>query len=213
MLKGLLLSIKGFFREKGHAATDLRLAGKEQIHNINQSIQALRDQHNTVAGDGILIERRIETGKRTLADLEDAIRHHKAEGNEALVQRAYSSHQSVSANIARDEELLQQTIDKANAILADIKALENDTESAERDLRDAATEQVATRAAANVEGIYKDLKGGALAGAIQHSKEQSARTEAARNLRKQDSNEDVFAYKKQSAGKSLDEILGTKSDA
>lgn len=213
MFKGLILTVKGFFREKSHAATDLRLAGKEQIHQINYSIQELRDQHNAVAADGILLEQAIAEYRKKLTDLEEAIRHHQSEGNVALVEKAYKSHQETSAKLARDEAALAETIATAKQILEDIETLELDTDDAKRNLRDAATQQVAARAGAKVESVHRDLKGGALAGTIQHVREQNASVQASRELRKRESNDDVFAYKKQGAGKSLDEILGNKTDA
>ena len=59
MFKGLILAAKGWFRAKAEDATDLRLAGREHIFNVNQSIEAVRAQRNEVAGKGIILEERI----------------------------------------------------------------------------------------------------------------------------------------------------------
>ncbi len=82
MLKGIALTIKGWFRGQAEAATDLRYAGREHIHEVKQGIEQVRDQRNEVAAKGILLEGRIATLEEQVANDIEAVRHWDAVGDE-----------------------------------------------------------------------------------------------------------------------------------
>ena len=59
MLKALWLSILGWFRTKAEENVDLRYAGKEQFARNEASIENVRKQRNSLAGDHLLLKKQI----------------------------------------------------------------------------------------------------------------------------------------------------------
>lgn len=207
MFKNLVLTVKGWFREKGNEHTDLRLAGKEHIHNINKSIDEVRAQHNAIGRRGIILENKIKEKTVEVAKFLDAVKHHNAAGDMALRDKAYAEYTKAQNELdeltAEKEDVLQQ----AEAIKDEIKNLERDTNAAKNELGKAATRQVIGAAMTNVEDIHDDLKRGPLSEAIEHHDEKAAGAEFRRRMRKEDDNSDVLAYQQQNNVLSLDSIL------
>lgn len=208
MLKGLFLTIKGWFNKKAEEATDLRLAGREHIRGVKRSIEEVRDQRNTVSGRGIVLENEIKALDITINSLADAVRHWAAEGDEEKKQRSYDEYSRVQQRRNRMQEDLDKIIDDVAQLDAEIQNLTDDTEQVQNDLHRAATAQVVGRASQKVEGIHKDLRAGALGGAIETVKETAATAEAARRARKADDKSDLLDYKQKAGVKSIDELLG-----
>lgn len=208
MLKGIALTIKGWFRGQAEAATDLRYAGREHIHEVKQGIEVVRDQRNEVAAKGILLEGRIATLEEQVAKDIEAVKHWNAAGDEAKKTRAYTAYQQ---NQKQLDKLIADKTDIENQVAdldAQILRLENDTEEASDDLTKAATQQVLGKAATKVESVHKNIKSGPLAGAIERSKEQGAKAEAQRRQRTAGDNSDLYSFQQNNNVLSMDELLG-----
>lgn len=211
MLKGIALTIKGWFRGQAEAATDLRYAGREHIHEVKQGIEQVRDQRNEVAAKGILLEGRIATLEEQVANDIEAVRHWDAVGDEGKKARAYTAYQQ---NQKQLDKLRADKVDIENQVAdldAQILRLENDTEDASDDLTKAATQQVLGKAATKVESVHKNIKSGPLAGAIERSKEQGAKAEAQRRQRTADDSSDLYSFQQSNNVLSMDELLGNSN--
>lgn len=211
MLKGIALTIKGWFRGQAEAATDLRYAGREHIHEVKQGIEQVRDQRNEVAAKGILLEGRIATLEEQVANDIEAVKHWNASGDEGKKARAYTAYQQ---NQKQLDKLRADKVDIENQVAdldAQIVRLENDTEDASDDLTKAATQQVLGKAATKVESVHKNIKSGPLAGAIERSKEQGAKAEAQRRQRTAGDNSDLYSFQQSNNVLSMDELLGNNN--
>lgn len=209
MFKGLILAAKGWFRAKAEDATDLRLAGREHIFNVNQSIEAVRAQRNEVAGKGIILEERIANLEKDVQKGIAAVKHWATAGDEDKKQRAYQAYQKDQQQLDKLKKDLVDLQEQVADLDAQIRQLENDTEEARDNLDKAATNQVLGKAASKVEGVHKDIKSGPLAGAIERSKQKSATAEATRRARVSSDNRDLYAFDQGANVLSMDDILGT----
>lgn len=212
-MKGILLTIMGWFNKKADQATDLRYAGREHIRRVNNSIEEVRAQYNEVAGHGILLENEIKEHEKKVAEYEDAVRHHNSTGDAEKRDKAYRLYTAEQGRLTEKRHALEETITLADDLKEQIRTLEQDTEEAKGTLRKAATQQVVGRATSKVEGIHKDLRSGPLAGAIEESRNIGATAEAARRARKENSDSDVLGYRKGGDVKSLDDLLGSPKAA
>lgn len=212
MLKGIALTIKGWFRAKAESATDLRLAGREHIHEVKQGIEQVRDQRNEVAAKGILLEERIANLEDQVAKDVEAVKHWNAAGDEGRKTRAYATYQQNQKQLDKLRADKVEIEDQVADLDAQITRLENDTEDAADDLGKAATQQVLGKAASKVESVHKNIKSGPLAGAIERSKEQGAKAEAQRRQRVAGDNSDLYSFQQSNNVLSMDELLGNSSN-
>lgn len=210
MLKGIALTVKGWFRGKTEAATDLRYAGREHIHNVKQSIETVRDQRNDVAAKGILLEDRIAKLEEQVAKDIDAVKHWANVGDEDRKARAYTTYQKNQQQLDKLRADKVEIEDQVADLDAQILRLENDTEDAADDLDKAATQQVLGKAASKVESVHKDIKSGPLSGAIDRAKETGAKAEAQRRQRTSGDNSDLYSFQQPTNVLSLDDLLGNK---
>lgn len=208
MFKGIALTVKGWFRKQAEEATDLRYAGREHIHNVNQSIEDVRAQRNEVAGKGIILEERIATLETKVQQGIAAVKHWASVGDEEKKQRSYVAYQKDQQQLDKLKKDLTDITDQVTDLDARILQLENDTEEARDDLDKAATQQMLGRASTKVESVHKNIKSGPLAGAINRSKEQGATAEAARRARTSADNRDLYVFDQGANVLSLDAILG-----
>ena len=81
MLKALWLSILGWFRTKAEEGTDLRYAGKEQFSRNQASIENVRKQRNSLAGDHLLLKKSITKTSTTVDEATTAFQKWTAEEN------------------------------------------------------------------------------------------------------------------------------------
>lgn len=207
MLKGLLLTILGWFGKKADQATDLRYAGREHIRQVKNSIENVRAQRNEVAGRGILLENDIDELEKKVQAYKEAVTYHHESGNEAKKQKAYRAYTAEQTKLNKANADLEENLELVAGLDEQLDILEQDTNEAKDSLHKAATQQMVGRAARSVEGIHKDLRSGPLAGAIEESKLGAATAEAARLSRKANDNSDVLAYKTQAGVMSMDDLL------
>jgi phage shock protein A len=209
-LKNLLLSILGFFRVKSNQAVDLRYAGNEHIHQVKNKIEDIRSQRNQLAGQGILLESKITIAKENVSKFTDAVKHHAAEGNEELKQKAYRAYMAEQTIL---DQLIENELDLRNQVAdldTSIARLEQDTNDAKNQLGKAASKQLVGKANGKVEDVHQSLSKGPLADVIEQSETDSAVAEARRRERKANDNSDVLAYQKKGAVLSMDELLGNE---
>lgn len=208
MLKGLLLTILGWFGKKADQATDLRYAGREHIRQVKNSIEEVRAQRNEVAGGGILLENEIADLERRVQHFADAVRHHDASGNTVNKDKAYRGYVAEEIKLNKARADLEENIVMVAELDEQIYILEQDTEEAKDSIQKAANQQMVGRAARKVEGVHKNLRSGPLSGAIEESKIGAATAEAARRSRKENDNSDVLAYRTEVGVMSMDDLLG-----
>ena len=81
MLKSLWLSILGWFRTKAEENVDLRYAGKEQFARNEASIENVRKQRNSLAGDHLLLKKRIAETSTKVDEATTAFQHWTDDGD------------------------------------------------------------------------------------------------------------------------------------
>lgn len=211
MLKGLWLTILGWFGKKADQATDLRYAGREHIRQVKNSIEEVRTQRNELAGRGILLENKIKDLESNVEKYAEAVRHHAVAGNADLKDKAYRAYVAEQTQLTKARADLDEVTEQLRLLDEQIEQLEEDTQDAKDALVKAANRQVLGRATRKVEGIHTDLHSGPLAGAIEESELNAASAEASRRLRKSKDNSDVLAYQTQTGVMSMDDLLGNTS--
>ena len=85
MLKALWLSILGWFRTKAEEGTDLRYVGKEQFSRNQASIENVRKQRNSLAGDHLLLKKSITKTSTAVDEATAAFQKWTAEENKEMV--------------------------------------------------------------------------------------------------------------------------------
>lgn len=192
MFKTLWLQIKGSLRKTVNENTDLSVAGQEHIHEINNSIEDVRAQRNRMAGEHLLLNKKIDAAKAEVQKAKDAYRHWNKEGNKENEDRAYAIYETEHAKL-QDLEMqakgIQAHIFKLDK---DIIKLESETSKAKSQLNVAASVQKAGRAKASVEAIHTNINKGPLAGAIESAELMEATAEATQQERKGKDNSDIL---------------------
>lgn len=210
MFKNLVLTVKGWLRTQSNNASDLRYIATEQKAQIASKCEDIRQQINELSGRGILLEGKIKETQKNVNELTDAVRHHNAEGNEALKNKAYAQYQ-------REQELLNQYVAEEEDIRTqvkdlnfDLRQLEIDAGEAQNNLGKAANRQVVGRAKESIENLHVDINRGSINEAVEQSDLRGAKAEAMRRERKANDNSDVLEYRKNQNVQSMDDILAAK---
>lgn len=209
MLKALWLSILGFFRQKAEENTDLRYAGKEQFARNAASIENVRKQRNSIAGDHLLLKKKLAETSEKVDQATTAYQHWAAQENTAMADKAYAIYEKEFAQL---EELTAEEQDLANQIInldLLIEDLEDDNRKAKNQIKKAATTQQVGRATAAIESIHSDINSGPLAGAIGTAEHMSATAEATKQARLANDHSDVLNVAKSKA-LSRDELMKKK---
>lgn len=118
-LKGLLLTVLGFFRSKANAAVDLRYAGNEQMHRIKRSINEVRDARVSLEARKNIEEARAEKlAKEDIAKLTIQI---EELDNEINILESDSSDAKASLIKAANRQVLGRAKRKVEDIHSDLK--------------------------------------------------------------------------------------------
>lgn len=210
MFKNLVLTVKGWLRTQSNAASDLRYIATEQKAQIASKCEDIRQQINELSGRGILLEGKIKETQKNVNELTEAVRHHNAEGNEALKNKAYEQYQ-------KEQQLLNQYVEEEKDIRTqvedlnfDLRQLEIDAGEAQNNLGKAANRQVVGRAKESIENLHVDINRGSINEAVEQSDLRGAKAEAMRRERKANDNSDVLGYRNNQNVQSMDDILAVK---
>lgn len=207
MLKALWLTILGWFRTKAEEGTDLRYAGKEQFARNEAGIENVRKQRNSLAGDHLLLKKKIAKAEAAANEAIAAFKQWTAEGNTEMAERAYAIYEKEFAQL---DELTTEEKDLAAQIISldkQIEDLEDDNRKAKNQIKKAATTQQVGKATAAIESLHSEINNGALAGAISTAEHMSATAEATKMARQAKDNSDVLNISKPKA-LSREELLG-----
>lgn len=199
MLKALWLSILGWFRTKAEEGTDLRYAGKEQFSRNQASIENVRKQRNSLAGDHLLLKKSITKTSTAVDEATAAFQKWTAEENKEMADRAYAIYEKEFAQL---EELTAEENDLAGLIISldkQIEDLEDDNRKVKNQIKKAATTQQVGKATAAIESLHSEINNGALAGAISTAEHMSATAEATKMARQAKDNSDVLNIAKPKA--------------
>lgn len=209
MLKSLWLSILGWFRTKAEANTDLRYAGKEQFARNEAAIENVRKQRNSIAGDHLLLKKKIAETSAKVDEATTAFQHWTNEQDQEKADKAYGIYEKEFAQLS---ELQAEEKDLANQIVnldQQIEDLEDGNRKAKNQVKKAATTQQVGKANAAIESIHSDINSGPLAGAIDAAEHMSATAEATKQARLAKDNSDVLNITKPKA-LSREELLNNK---
>lgn len=208
MLKGLYLTVKGFFRQKAAENTDLRYAGREHMHNVKQMLEELVQAQQRLEGSAILTRGEIELLEEKNAELEKSVKHWADIGDEDRKKRSYDLYVETANQLHQYRTELATIEQEIADLAAKIEEVRKEANDVEGDLRRAATNQQVGRANAQVESVHKEIRSGALGDAITTAKENTATAQAARDYRKRQSGEDLIVPTPAPGVKTLDELLG-----
>lgn len=209
MLKALWLSILGWFRTKAEENVDLRYAGKEQFARNEASIENVRKQRNSLAGDHLLLKKKIGEASAKVDEATKAFQHWNAEGNQENADKAYKIYEKEFEQL---NDLTTEEKDLAAQIVSldsQIEDLEDDNRKAKNQIKKAATTQQVGKATAAIESIHSDINNGPLSGAIGAAEHMSATAEATKQARLAKDNSDILNVAKPKA-LSREELLGKK---
>ena len=209
MLKALWLSILGWFRTKAEENVDLRYAGKEQFARNEASIENVRKQRNSLAGDHLLLKKRITETSAKVDEATTAFQHWTDEGDQVKADKAYKIYEKEFAQLndltVEEKELAEQIVN----LDSQIEDLEDDNRKAKNSIKKAATTQQVGKATAAIESIHSDINSGPLAGAIGTAEHMNATAEATKQARLAKDNSDVLNIAKPKA-LSREELMNKK---
>lgn len=213
MFKQLWLSIKGAFRNTVNENTDLRTAGREHIYSIKQSIEEVRAQRNALAGDGILAEREVESLEAKVKEFTEAVKYYNNTNDTILRDKSYEKYKEYELKLGKARQRVADIKAQVDKLDAQIAQLGSSTDNAKFELDKAASEQLVGKASHKVEQIHSDITNGPLGGVIETASRKAATAEASRIAREDNDESKLLDFANATKVKSMDDILGAKSEA